>query len=485
VTSTAIVRFRRDLRLHDNPTLVAASDADRLLPVSVVDPRRAGEREYGGPDSFRYQRTGGHRARFRRESLSDLRGRLREHGSDLLVRRGRPEDVLPELADAVDADAVHEQTLPTTEERETGAAVGDALAADGVARHTHWTHTLHHPDDLPVHPTVVDDTFTPFRERVEAESTVRDPVAVPDLPPLPGRTPEAGEIPDPLGSVPAEPPDERGALPFRGGETRALDRVEEYLWTGDHLREYKETRNGLVGADYSAKFSPWLAAGCLSPRYVASEVERYEAARVANDSTYWLLFELRWRDFFQFQFLKHGGQQFRREGIRNRTDLDWRWDRTAFRRWADGETGVPFVDAAMRELAATGYTSNRARQNAASLLANDLRLDWRRGAAHFETQLVDYDPASNYGNWAYIAGVGNDSRDRAFDVLSQGERYDPDAAFVTRWCPELADLAAVDPGYAREPWAAPREALVEAGVELGVDYPHPMAALADRYESVP
>ncbi|WP_440989336.1 DASH family cryptochrome [Haloarchaeobius baliensis] len=484
MTSTAIVRFRRDLRLHDNPTLVAASEADRLLPVFVVDPRRVGEREYGGPDSFRYQRLGGHRARFLRESLGDLRDRLRGHGSDLLVRRGHPEDVLPELASEVGADAVHEQTLPTTEERQTGAAVGDALAAEDVARRTHWTHTLHHPDDLPVQPTVIDDTFTPFRRRVEAESEVREPVGVPDLPPLPDDAPDAGELPDPLGSAPEQSADERGVLPLHGGETRALERVEEYVWTGDHLREYRETRNGLVGADYSAKFSPWLAAGCLSPRFVADEVDRYEAERVANDSTYWLLFELRWRDFFQFQFLKHGGQQFRREGIRNRTDIDWRWDERVFQRWAAGETGVPFVDAAMRELAATGYTSNRARQNAASLLANDLRLDWRRGAAHFETLLVDYDPASNYGNWAYIAGVGNDSRDRAFDVLSQGERYDPDAGFVARWCPELADLAAVDPGYTREPWTAPSGALVDAGVELGVDYPRPIPALGDRYDAM-
>jgi len=129
-------------------------------------------------------------------------------------------------------------------------------------------------------------------------------------------------------------------------------------------------------------------------------------------------------------------------------------------------------------LAATGYLSNRARQNAASFLANDLRIDWRRGAAHFETELVDYDPASNYGNWAYVAGVGNDSRNRSFDVLWQAHRYDPDAEYVTTWCPELAGLPAEK---AHEPWRLAADDRTRYGVELGADYPEPMVD-PDIYE---
>ncbi|ELK51716.1 deoxyribodipyrimidine photolyase, partial [Haloferax sp. BAB-2207] len=271
-------------------------------------------------------------------------------------------------------------------------------------------------------------------------------------------------------------PDDRGVLPFDGGETAALDRVESYIWAGDHLREYKETRNGLLGADYSSKFSPWLNEGCLSSRYVKAEVDRYEARRVENDSTYWLVFELRWRDFFQFQFAKHGSDCFHREGIRERTDIDWRRDDAKFERWAAGKTGIPFVDANMRELNATGYMSNRGRQNAASFLANDLRLDWRRGAAYFETRLVDYDPASNYGNWAYIAGVGNDSRDRSFDVRWQANRYDEDAEYVKTWLPELD---AVPAEYAHEPWKLSEAEQASYGVELGVDYPEPIVDISD------
>jgi deoxyribodipyrimidine photo-lyase len=306
---------------------------------------------------------------------------------------------------------------------------------------------------------------------VEANATVREPLGTPDLPPVPDGV-DRGVVPDldDLG-VDAPPPDDRAVLAFEGGESAGLDRLETYVWERDCLREYKETRNGLLGADYSSKLSPWLNEGCLSPRRVEREVRRYEDRRVENESTYWLVFELRWRDFFQFQFAKHGRTFFAKGGIRRRDDVDWRTDEAAFDRWKRGETGVPFVDANMRELARTGYMSNRGRQNAASYLANDLRIDWRRGAAHFETELVDYDPCSNYGNWAYVAGVGNDSRDRSFDVVSQARTYDPEAAYVTTWVPELDPLP---PEYAHEPWRLSAAEAADYGVELGVDYPEPV-----------
>ncbi|MGB9955761.1 DASH family cryptochrome [Haloferax prahovense] len=501
---TSLAWFRRDLRLHDNEAFAAACDADRVVPVYCVDPREYGDRPFGGPDSFDFEKTGAHRARFRLESLSDLRSSLRDRGSDLVVREGRPESVLPELAATVDADFVTVHTRPTPEESSVESAVERALRDGGVELRRFWGHTLTHLDDLPMALSELPDTYTTFRKAVEsaAESTEqgdvgagggsvgsdpagRDPLLEPTVPPLPGDTPDAGDLPavsDLVGNPDAESqsaPDERGVLPFDGGETAALDRVESYIWAGDHLREYKQMRNGLLGADYSSKFSPWLNEGCLSPRYVKAEVDRYEDRRVANDSTYWLVFELRWRDFFQFQFAKHGSDFFRREGIRERTDIDWRADDAQFERWAAGKTGIPFVDANMRELNATGYMSNRGRQNAASFLANDLRLDWRRGAAYFETRLVDYDPASNYGNWAYIAGVGNDSRDRSFDVRWQANRYDEDAEYVKTWLPELDALPAE---YAHEPWKLSDEEQATYGVELGVNYPEPMVELGGSSE---
>jgi deoxyribodipyrimidine photo-lyase len=467
--ATTILWLRRDLRLHDNPALVAAAESDRLLPVYVFDRDHYGTADFGGAASFTYEKTGGRRTAFRIESVADLRTRLRDRGSDLAVRVGDPETILSRLADRVDADAVHVHTRPTPEERAVEKRVERAVEADVVR---HWGHTLYQPEDLPTDVSVLDDTYTPFRKAVESSATVRDPLEAPTLPERPAVDPgdpptaadlgvEAGQIDE---SEESHSSGHRAALAFDGGETAGLDRLDEYLWEADALRKYKQTRNGLVGRNYSSKFSSWLNEGCLSPRRVNAAIDEYEDRRVANDSTYWLRFELRWRDFFQFQFAKHGGTFFTPGGIRRR-DVDWSTDIEAFDRWTRGETGIPFVDAAMRELNATGYLSNRARQNAASFLANDCRIDWRWGAAYFETRLLDYDPASNYGNWAYVAGVGNDSRNRSFDVVWQARRYDPDADYVRQWVPELDGLP---PDRAHEPWTLPESE------RAALDYPTPM-----------
>jgi deoxyribodipyrimidine photo-lyase len=486
---TALWWVRNDARLHDNAALVAAAEAEELLPVYVVDPRQYGEQPYGGRDSFDFEKTGAYRARFQRETVADLRAALDAEGSGLLVREGRPDDVLAELAAAVDADAVHYQALPAPEEREAARAVVSTLGDAEVRTEGHWTSTLHHVADLPDGIQGIDDTFTPFRQSVENDSRVREPLPEPSLPP----PPDLARLDGGRGAVPTpeelglEQPeyDDRGVLAFEGGETAGLDRLEAYVWEDGHLREYKRTRNGLLGADYSSKLSPWLAAGCLSPRYVKRDVDRYEAERVANDSTYWLLFELRWRDFMAFQTAKHGGQFFARDGIRQREDIDWAdpgTDPTAreqFERWKRGETGIPFVDANVRELNQTGFMSNRGRQNVASFLANSLRIDWRRGAAYFERQLVDYDPGSNYGNWAYVAGVGNDSRNSYFDVVKQARNYDEDGEYVRHWLPELRG---VPPAYVHEPWEMDQKEQAAYGVVLGEDYPEPMVDLEASYE---
>jgi deoxyribodipyrimidine photo-lyase len=485
--TTALVWFRRDLRLHDNEALSTAATADTLLPVYVVDPRDYGERPYGGRDSFAFEKTGPHRTRFRCESLADLRASLREHDSDLLVREGRPEVVLPELTGGVDADVVSMHTWPTAEESGVESAVQARLREAGVDVRRQWGHTLYHINDLPTPYTEISDTYTSFRKSVERDASVRAQVETPSLPPLPDAVADldVGEVPTPTDLLGAETEptdtDDRGVLPFEGGESAALDRVESYVWEDDRLREYKQTRNGLLGESYSSKLSPWLNEGSLSPRYVHDEVRQYERVRVENDSTYWLLFELIWRDFFQFQAAKHGASLFAQSGIRDRHDIDWREDDTQFERWARGETGIPFVDANMRELNETGFMSNRGRQNVASFLANNLRLDWRRGAAYFETQLVDYDPCSNYGNWAYIAGVGNDSRDRYFNIIKQARQYDSGADYVTHWLPELDPLS---PEYAHEPWKMTVDEQASVGVELGVDYPEPMVDLEQSYQKL-
>jgi deoxyribodipyrimidine photo-lyase len=248
-------------------------------------------------------------------------------------------------------------------------------------------------------------------------------------------------------------------MAYRGGETAARARLQGWAFDRGCLKDYFETRNGLVGADYSTKLAPWLALGCISARRVFSEVKRYEASPtgVANKSTYWVVFELLWRDFFKFMGAKVGTKLFERTGPVPPTGpgaQSWRDPRrdaaaqVALRAWQDGQTGVPFVDASMRELHATGFMSNRGRQNVASFLIHDLQLDWRSGADHFEAMLLDYDATSNWGNWVAAAGLTG-GRVNRFNMLKQARDYDPDAAFVHLWCPELKSVPAP---LAFEPW---------------------------------
>ena len=290
---------------------------------------------------------------------------------------------------------------------------------------------------------------------------------------------DAGELPQ-LSDFGLEPPefDPRAVLPFKGGETEGLARLERYVWSRDCLKDYKQTRNGMLGADYSSKFSPWLASGCLSPRLIYEQVKEYEAERVKNDSTYWLVFELLWRDFFRFICAKHGNQIFRQSGLQG-IRIPWKEDWERFRLWREGLTGFPLVDANMRELAATGFMSNRGRQNVASFLTKNLGINWLLGAEWFESLLIDYDVCSNWGNWNYTAGVGNDARGfRYFNIPKQSRDYDPKGEYIRHWLPELASIKE---DKIHEPGKLSAQEQKRFGVRLGVDYPRP---IVDFFQSV-
>ncbi|NES97648.1 MAG: DASH family cryptochrome, partial [Desertifilum sp. SIO1I2] len=266
----------------------------------------------------------------------------------------------------------------------------------------------------------------------------------------------------------------RAAIAFKGGETEAQNRLQHYFWKQDRLKAYKETRNGMLGADYSSKFSPWLALGCLSPRYIYEQVKDYETQRIANDSTYWLIFELLWRDYFRLICAKHGDRIFRLSGLQG-IEIPWKEDWKRFNLWREGMTGFPLVDANMRELAATGFMSNRGRQNVASFLTKNLGINWQMGAEWFESLLIDYDVGSNYGNWNYTAGVGNDARGfRFFNILKQSKDYDPQGDYVKHWLPELINLPA---SKVHEPWKLLPVEQQRFNLRLGVDYPHPVVDL--------
>jgi len=187
-----------------------------------------------------------------------------------------------------------------------------------------------------------------------------------------------------------------------------------------------------VGKDYSSKLSAWLANGSISARTIYWEVKRYEKEIGANEDTYWLIFELIWRDYFKYISLKHGNKIFQLQGILGK-NYDWKFHPKAFQQWTNRQTKEPFVNANMIELQQTGWMSNRGRQNVASFWAKEWEQDWRIAAAYFESMLIDYDVHSNYGNWIYNSGVGNDPRDRKFNIKRQAEMYDANGAFQKLW----------------------------------------------------
>jgi deoxyribodipyrimidine photo-lyase len=476
VPSTALVWVRNDLRIRDHePLRAAARQHDRVVPVYCFDPCHFDNTMFGLP------KTGAIRARFLRESVADLRDSYRALGADLVVRHGRPEDVLPALVRETGAEAVFQFQEIGTEERAVEEAVKAALADTDAAPGFFWGKTLYHVQDLPFDGAAdIPDVYTQFRKGVEKQSRVRPTIDPPEaLPALPDAL-DPGAIPtlDDLGIDGDGAVDERSVLPFKGGETRGLDRIDEYIWREDCLKKYKKTRNGLLGANYSSKFSPWLAHGCVTPRQIYEAVQRYEAERVSNKSTYWMTFELIWRDFHTFASWAAGDRLFHPGGPAGKNP-DWRDYDEAFERWCEGTTGIPFVDANMRELNETGFMSNRGRQNVASMLSMSLRQDWRKGAAYFESRLVDYDVCSNWGNWAYNSGVGHDPRDRYFNIVKQANRYDSDGAYVRTWLPALRD---VPDEYVHEPHRMSRAEQEDAGCILGADYPRPVVDLEQTYE---
>lgn len=467
---TVLLWFRTDLRLLDHQPLTrACQQGSPLIPLYCLDPRQFGQTSLG-----LRPRTGPFRGQFLLESLADLRQQLRSRGSDLVIRQGQPEQVIPTLAQEWGVEAVYAHEEVGTEEKEVAAAVERALQPLGIPLQVDWGHTLYHPEDLPFCLSQLPELFTRFRKQVEGSTPIRDPLPIPAIPPLPSGL-DPGPLPT-LASLGLSSPagDPRARFTYLGGSTAAHARLQTYFWDLDRLRIYKETRNGMLDPDDSSRLSAWLALGCISPRTVYAEVKRYEQERVRNESTYWLVFELLWRDYFRFILAKHGAKLFRPSGIQG-IPIPWQQDWPRFQAWCRGETGYPLVDANMRELAATGFMSNRGRQNVASFLTKNLGIDWRMGAEWFESLLIDYDVASNYGNWNYTAGVGNDARGfRYFHIPKQSREYDPKGDYLRHWLPELAGI----PGdKIHEPYRLTAAEQKQFGVRLGVDYPRPLVDL--------
>mmetsp|Transcript_62943 Transcript_62943/g.182567 ORF Transcript_62943/g.182567 Transcript_62943/m.182567 type:complete len:524 (+) Transcript_62943:61-1632(+) len=428
--------FRCDLRLDDNLTLqAAATGAAALLPIYVFDPRK-----FNTPTLAGARKCSARRARFLLESVAALRKQLEARGSGLAVAVGQPKEIVAKWCTGMDGVWVQEGFC--SEEQAEEACVAKSL--QNCKLNKVWAGTLYMPDECGNPPGNTPLLFTNFKNKAEGRGRIRDPVPAPkQLPPLPAESPERPK--DAFEFMPtlqdlgygdeeaaaAAEDDPRGVMPFQGGEEAAMQRLQKWMWEDDKLREYFEIRNGMLGEGYSSKFSPWIALGCLSPRRVWKEAQRYEAERAKNKSTYWLVFELTWRDFYIYMARSQGTKIFLRGGVVG-DKTPWRKDPAALRKWKEGRTGDQLVDANMRELAATGWMSNRGRQNVASYLIFDLGVDWRYGAAHFEEHLLDYDPAANWGNWVAAAGLTG-QRINKFNTKKQLNDYDPQRKYVRHW----------------------------------------------------
>lgn len=427
----ALVWFKTDLRIQDNETLIKAiAQSEKIIPIYCFDEAHFETTPYG------FKKTGSFRAQFLLESLQDLDAQLRTLGSGLRIVIGKPEVEIPKLVQEYKVQKVFAKREVAFEEIQTEKKVRNELFKLRCELETFSTSTLYHAEDLPFSIKDIPDVFTNFRKKTEKDSDVRNPFVAPTK----INSPEilTLELPtlEALGLTKTTI-DSRAVLQFKGGESEAMQRLNYYFFETQCLSTYKETRNGMVGADYSSKFSPWLALGCISPRFIYAEIKKYENQFGANDSTYWLVFELLWRDFFRFMFKKYQTKFFLYEGINTEKVNSKSLNEKLLSQWRNGATPSDFINANMLELQQTGFMSNRGRQNVASYFCNELNMDWRFGAAYFEEQLIDYDVCSNWGNWAYLAGVGNDPRGhRYFNIEKQANDYDKKKSFRKLWITE-------------------------------------------------
>ena len=434
--STAIVWFRRDLRVHDHPPLAAAlREHDRVVPVFVLDRRLVGGR-FASPA----------RTHFMRSCLVELDASLKERGAGLLVREGTPHVELPRLAGEVNAAAVYWAADVSPFARARDEKVRAAL--DTEVRELPGSFTI---DLTALKPYQV---FSPYH-RAWLDAPRREVQPAPAEISMPtvarGRLPKLDhvELPDPT----REPGE-------RAGRAALAD------WLDGGLKDYAKNHDDL--STDSSRLSPYLHFGCLSAREIEAEV----AGRRGKGAEEFRR-QLAWRDFYG-QLLLHHPDAARRELQERFRSLEWDEDDELLEAWRRGQTGYPLVDAGMRQLLASGFMHNRARLVVGSFLTKDLHLDWRLGEAHFMRHLLDGDEASNNGNWQWIASVGADPAPyfrRMLNPTAQQRRHDPNGEYVRRWVPELRDVPAE---VLAEPWKMSEGEQQKAGCLIGRDYPAPI-----------
>jgi deoxyribodipyrimidine photo-lyase len=447
---TAILWFRRDLRVHDLPALHAARErADRLVPVFVFDDRLIHGRHASGA-----------RTQFLLECLSDLDAALQKRDTRLVARHGRPDRELAMLVRETGATELHFSADVTPFARDRGRAVADALAKLDVELHAHpGQYVADAPGEVLTKAGKPQTVFSPYH-RAWLDTGRREVLPAPRrLPPLPGGLAK-GRIPS-LASLGLE---QEVDDPAPGGEQSARRRVRAFL--DGPVADYADDHDAL-GRDNTSRLSPYLRFGCVSPRELEDDLPRGEGADAFRR-------QLCWRDFYAQLLLHHPANAYAEFRERYRGAIDWNDSDDDLAAWCEGRTGYPLVDAGMRQLRREGWMHNRARLVVGSFLTKDLGIDWRRGERWFMRLLLDGDEANNNGNWQWIGSVGVDPQPvyrRIYNPARQQERHDPDGAYVRRYVSELAD---VPDRYLAEPWTMPEGVQRDVGCVIGSDYPQPI-----------
>jgi len=449
---TTLVWFRRDLRLADHPGVRAAADGGRAAFLFVLDPGILGRRHHEGLARLRFLRAG----------LEALDRDLRDRGSRLIVRHGRPEAVVPQVAHETGADAVTWTREVSPLGRARDARVRDALMEARIAVQEVAGDQVAEPDDLPGGSGHGYRVFTPF-------SRVWRDLPLPAHVPAPAAIRSPRVTGDDLGRLPAGDP------PLEAVAAAARRRLVRFIRDGDADR-YGDARD-LPGRDATSHLSAYLRLGmCTAPQ--VGRALGLPGRLPAGREAFWR--QICWREFFHHHLARH--PEVLRTALRPEfRRIRWERDDAGLAAWTRGETGFPMVDAGMRQLALDGWIHNRARMVVASFLVKDLGVDWRRGETVFMRGLVDGDPASNNGGWQWVAGTGTDAAPyfRVLNPVLQSRRFDPDGAYVRRFVPELRD---VPDRRIHEPWRMGDEEQRQAGCRIGRDYPAPLVDHGERRE---
>jgi deoxyribodipyrimidine photo-lyase len=459
---TTIVWFRQDLRIADQPALAAAAELGAVIPVFIWAPDEEGDWAPGGASRW-----------WLHHSLVSLMAQLEALGSRLIVCRGPSLEALTQIAKATDADRVVwcRRYEPAAIARDK--QVKAELLKAGVRAESYNGSLLHEPWTVATKQGRPYQVFTPFWKSCVAADVTREPIASPGALQTPRRWPTSLPL-DELELLPRIPWDTQFYEAWEPGALAAEKKLAKF--TRDRLASYKEDRNRL-DLDGFSRLSPHLHWGELSPRQVWAAVAAESGSKPRASGPTSFLAEIGWREF-AYHLLYHFPETINEPLKSQFKKLAWSRSKLQLKRWQRGQTGYPIVDAAMRELWATGFMPNRARMIVASFLAKDLLIRWQEGAAWFWDTLVDADLSNNTLGWQWTAGCGADAAPyfRVFNPVSQAEQFDPEGAYIRRWVPELSRMPTP---WIFKPWEAPNNVLSAAGVHLGRDYPQPIVDHAE------